>query len=270
MSLTNKSPSETYKDLLYVDNSNSGVDATTRSIKTGSGSQTSFSVSDRAMNVKSLTNNTAAFSVSNSGGTSKFLVDTTNNYVKANGVHVNTQYKELGIFDFSPAAGYHYPLIAMNGMYSSSGSNYSAYVNSSAWGSNGENPATSLTLASVAEQLVPSVWVLIDNIYIDAVHYDVSCDGASTANIHLMSYDYVTGSGSTAGDLSNGAVLGQTGSATDNLSPVTVGDDRISNGTLTLNTQSVASGKTIVGFVENVGGTDDITLKLILKYHITS
>ena len=270
MSLTNKSPSETYKDLLYVDNSNSGIDSTKRSIKSGDGSTSSTLISDRGLQIKSTTNNTTAFDVQNSGGTTKFLVDTTNNYVKANGVFVNTQYKELGIFDFSPAAGYHYPLIAMNGMYSSSGSNYSAYVNSSVWASNGENPATSLTLATVAEQLVPSLWILLDNIYIDSVHYDISCDDASTANIHLMSYDYVTGAGGTAGDLSSGAVLGQTGSASDNLTPVTVGDDRISNGSLTLNTQSVASGKAIVGFVENVGGTDDVTLQLTVKYHITS
>ena len=33
MSLTNKSPSETYKDLMYVDNSNNGVVSTKRAVK---------------------------------------------------------------------------------------------------------------------------------------------------------------------------------------------------------------------------------------------
>ena len=92
MSLTGKSPSETYKDLTYVDNSNSGVDSTTRSVKTGNGSETSLSLSDRAVKIKSSTDNTAALDVQNSSGTSKLLVDTTNSQVKALGNHVNTQY----------------------------------------------------------------------------------------------------------------------------------------------------------------------------------
>ena len=69
MSLTNKSPSETYKDLLYVDNSNSGVDSTKRSIKSGSGTSSSLSLNDRGALIKSATDNTTAFDVQNSGGT---------------------------------------------------------------------------------------------------------------------------------------------------------------------------------------------------------
>ena len=48
MSLTGKSPADTYKDLAYVDNSNSGVDSTLRSVKTGEGSITAVSLSDNA------------------------------------------------------------------------------------------------------------------------------------------------------------------------------------------------------------------------------
>ena len=60
MSLTGKSPADTYKDLAYVDNSNSGVDSTLRSVKTGEGSTTAVSLSDRALKVKSATDNTTA------------------------------------------------------------------------------------------------------------------------------------------------------------------------------------------------------------------
>ena len=58
MSLTGKSPSETYKDIAYVDNSNNGVTTTLKAIKTGDGSSSALSVSDRALQVKSATNNT--------------------------------------------------------------------------------------------------------------------------------------------------------------------------------------------------------------------
>ena len=97
MSLTGKSPSETYKDILYVDNSNTGIDGTKRSVKSGDGSSSSLLVSDRGLQVKSSTDNTTVLDVQDSGGNTKFLVDTTNDYVKANGLHVNTQYANFGI-----------------------------------------------------------------------------------------------------------------------------------------------------------------------------
>jgi len=92
-------------------------------------------------------------------------------------------------------------------------------------------------------------------------------DAASTINLHIMQYDMVTGAGSTAGDLSNGVVLAQTGSADDSLSPVTTGDDRVSNGTLTINTADVASGKVIIAFAE-ASDADDMTVNLNIKYHL--
>ena len=52
MSLTGKSPADTYKDLLYVDNNNSGADATTRIVKTGNGSATGLLLSTRHMSFK--------------------------------------------------------------------------------------------------------------------------------------------------------------------------------------------------------------------------
>ena len=82
-----------------------------------------------------------------------------------------------------------------------------------------------------------------------------------------MSYSFATGSGSTAGDLSSGAVLAQTGSASDSLSPVTTGDDRASNGTLTINTADVASGKAIIIFAE-ASDADDFTIQVNIKYHL--
>ena len=48
MSFTGKSPADTYKDIIYVDNNNTGVDGTTRSLKTANGSSSSVSVSDRS------------------------------------------------------------------------------------------------------------------------------------------------------------------------------------------------------------------------------
>ena len=97
MALTGKSPADTYKDLLEIDNSNSGVDNTARDIKTGNGASTSLKVSDRSCIVTSSTDNTGAFYVQDSGDNIKFQVDTTNDQVKALGTHVNTQYANFNI-----------------------------------------------------------------------------------------------------------------------------------------------------------------------------
>ena len=49
-----------------------------------------------------------------------------------------------------------------------------------------------------------------------------------TLNFHLFSYDVATGTGSTAGDLSNGAVVASSGST------LTIGNDRVTTTTLTI------------------------------------
>ena len=83
----------------------------------------------------------------------------------------------------------------------------------------------------------------------------------------VMQYDIVAGAGSTAGDLTNGVVLAQTGSDASSLSPITTGADRVSNGTLTINTANVNDGVAIVCFAE-ASDTDDMTLQLNIKYHL--
>ena len=45
----------------------------------------------------------------------------------------------------------------------------------------------------------------------------------------------------------------------DSLSPISVGDAKISIATLTVENADVDSGKVIIAYVENVGGTDDVT-----------
>ena len=95
----------------------------------------------------------------------------------------------------------------------------------------------------------------------------MASNAASTINLHVMQYDFTTGSGSSAGDLANGVVLAQTGSNSGSLSPVTTGADRLSNGTLTINTANVDDGKAIILFAE-ASDTDDMTIQVNLKYHL--
>tara|TARA_R100001594_G_scaffold19394_1_gene37866 strand:- start:1932 stop:2714 length:783 start_codon:yes stop_codon:yes gene_type:complete len=259
MSLTNKSPSETYKDLLYVDNSNSGIDSTKRDLKSGSGTSSSLSVSDRALTVKSNTDNTSAFVVSNSGGTNKLLVDTTNDAVKALNVHVNTQYVRFGINNVDSrafAAGYHYP-IPFEFAAPPEGPNFG----------NGTDPATSFTTAEGSDTraagIVPMLWYIHDDITIDEIKCFEGADAADgdLTRFHLFSYDFTNGSTSC---LSNGTLLARSGIDVNN-----AGSEQAYLSTLTIDSANVASGKVVLAFFESDSINSDYSLSVNIKYHIT-
>tara|TARA_R100000781_G_C4050164_1_gene117265 strand:+ start:86 stop:865 length:780 start_codon:yes stop_codon:yes gene_type:complete len=258
MSLTNKTPSETYKDLLTIDNSNNGVDSTSRTIKTGNGTATSTNISDRSLQIRSNTDNTAAFSVRDSGGSTRLIVDTTNGTVKAMGHHLNTQYKTFGIYDFSPAAGYHYPLISNNMMFSDSGDDFIA---TNDFG-NGTDPATSWDASGGTPKIVVAcMWQIPDNIYIDSAKIFITADADSAYEVHINSYDISIGIGHE-GDLSNGTTHATFSGSTQATSA------KIRIGALTIGTPAISADKVVLAFIENVTGTGDLTASIQLKYHL--
>ena len=259
MSLTGKSPAETYKDITYVDNSNNGVTSTLKAIKTGEGSSSSLSVSDRSLKVKSATDNTVAFDVQNASGSSKLLVDTTNNYVKANGVHVHTNYAYFGLdngYGTNFSAGYHYAM-----SFGNTGFATTAYISPFNFG-NGTDPATSSAMNNNAYDMIHFMWYLPDSISIDSVTSLEGADAATgdTTRFHLMSYDFT--SGSTDG-LTNGTLLAHSSDTTN------AGYEQIYKGTLTIDSASVSSGKVIVATFESDSVNSDYTSQIIVKYHIT-
>ena len=259
MSLANKKLSTTYGSLLNVDNSNTGVTSSLQTVKDGVGNTTAFKVSDRSCSITPGTNSTSAFLVENASGDDIFVVDATNKEAKVNGHYVNTQFKTFGVYDISPTAGNHYPLISSPSIYALGGSTHT----SPSFGT-GTDPDTSKTIGSLGYLYTPLYWYLHSNITIDAVFVIATAQGSTTANFHLFSYDLVTGSGSTAGDLSNGTLLAHNGSA------LTLDDDRVSTTTMTIDSADVASGKVILAFVENIGSTDDVTIQMEVKYHLNA
>ena len=268
-SFTGKPMKDVYKDLLHTSNSNTGLTASIKQIKCGDGDATPLYLGTRNTKIQPINDSTTNTVIYDSDGNALVVVDSTNDLVKLGiGQHTaNTQFKEFGLWDFSPSAGEHHNLVTTPGLTTTADSDFDGEVNGAAWGGTGTNPALNLTLNSAVRELVPSLWILQSNITIDAVQYVMASDAASTINIHVISYTTISGSGSTAGDLSDGTVLAQTGSADDSLSPVTTGADRISNGTLTINTANVDSGKAIVVFAE-ASDTDDMTVQVNIKYHL--
>lgn len=258
---TGKALSTWYKDLLKIENSNNGADATARSIYDAHGNETSTAISKDHLQVQPKnSDSTTSFSVRNKNGNTKFLVDTSNNHVQSLGVHNNTQFKNFGVFDISPASGTHYAM-PMGGTVGNEDSGSADWALTS-FGTD-VDPATSLTVSSSAQNVTPCLWYLGYTINIDAVRVIASAAASTTLNFHIMKYTLGTGTGAGAGDLSSGAVLASNGS------PLTVGDDRITTTTLTIATSAVSVNSVILCMVENVGGTDDVTATMEVAYHIT-
>ena len=261
MSLTNKSPSETYKDLIYVDNSNNGIDSTARVLKSGNGNTTGTSISDRSVSIKSLTDNTSALSVSNSGGDVRFLVDTTNNYVKANGVHLNTQYAYFCVsagFGVSYSSNTHHAVPFIDGNYPVT--SYPVSLGT------GTDPATSFTTSegntTRASDIVTCMWYLDLPITIDAVTCLEGADTATgdTTRMHLFSYDFTSGSTSA---LTNGTLLAHNSDTTN------AGSEQAYKSTMTIDSANVAKDKVILAAFRADSVNSDYSLRIGVRYHIT-
>tara|TARA_R100000700_G_C3155829_1_gene133135 strand:- start:314 stop:1087 length:774 start_codon:yes stop_codon:yes gene_type:complete len=256
MSLTGKSPAETYKDITYVDNSNNGVTTTLKSLKTGEGSSTALQVSDRSLLVKSATNNTTALDVQNASGSSKLLVDTTNNYVKANGVHVNTQYQSFSLSSgHSAMTSNNHWAIPIDALFTGALATIGT----------GDDPDTSVSFTGSTQRIVNSYWHVMDNITIDRVVWWSAADTGTgdTTRCHLMSYDVNTDNDADGGNLSNGVVLA------DGDDIVNAGDEQLYYQQMTIQSADVSAGKIILFAFRPDSVNSDYGLQVTVKYHIT-
>jgi hypothetical protein len=262
MSFTGKSPADTYKDIITVSNNNTGVDSTTRTVKTANGNTSSLSLSDRSLQIKSNTNNTTALNVLNASDTSRFSVDTTNNQVKAIGHHVNTQYAYFGYSSGNHAnivTNRHYPLaFAGNQQTAALGDNFSLGTDT--------DPATSFTTAdgsgTDASLIVPCMWLVPDNISIEEVISIEGGDNATgaTTRMHLMSYTFNSGSTSA---LTDGVLLANNSSVTND------GSEQAYKATWSVDSSSVIAGKVILATFLTTDITGDYSTSVIVKYHLT-
>ena len=247
-----------FKRILQFGHSgNNGTPTSTTSIQAGDGVATSVSLSDDVLQVQPQNDNGNTMLVKNQGGSNILAVDTTNSKVLMGASQVPpTLFKEMGLYDFSPTAGYHYPLIA-NTMFIPTGA--TAFAGDNDWG-NGADPATTLDVSGLTaqENAVAVYWYLENNITLDSVRFMATADGSATLNFHLFAYTLDTSS--NHGDLSSGVVHAN--------GTVAATNSTIKTGTFTLDTADIDASKVVVGFVENVTDTSDVSVSFQIKYHI--
>ena len=264
MSLTNKTLANTYKDILQMDNSNSGVDTSAKAVKDGEGTQSALYLSDDLVGVRPANDDTTAtFVVSSLSGTALLSVDTTNSKVSALGNNINTQYATFGVAS-GQATNFvddtHHPIPFQQGVYAASLSGYIP-----AFGT-GTDPATTFTTAegnaTRAAELVPVIWYLPDAISIDGI---TSIEGADTATgdttrMHLFSYTFT--SGATA-CLTDGTLLAHNSDVTN------AGSEQPYLSTWTVDSAAVAAGKVILAFFKSDSINSDYSVNIKVKYHLT-
>ena len=128
------------------------------------------------------------------------------------------------------------------------------------------DPATSFTTAdgsgTNASVVVSNIWYVPDNITIDSVIGIEGADDASgdTTRMHLMSYDFTSGSTSC---LTNGTVLASNSDVTN------AGSEQAYLSTFTINSASVSAGKVIVATFRSDSVNSDYSLNITVKYHLS-
>jgi len=260
-SFTGSSPASTYKDILQIDNSNAGIATSLKSVKDGAGNQSALYVSDDQVKVRPENDDTTlALDVQNQNGSSKFAVDTTNNYVKALGHQVNTNYAYFGA-NYKDISHYdvntHYPIPFVMGGGSS--------TNDVDFGTGTDDPDDTFTTADTntqyAAQIVPMMWRIPDNITIDAITHIEGADGATgdTTRMHLKSFTFTSGSTSC---LTAGALLAHNSDITN------AGNEQPYLSSWTVDSANVDAGKVVLCFFRNDSINSDYGLNVTIKYHL--
>ena len=262
MSLTNKTLANTYKDILQMDNSNSGIDTTARSIKDGEGNISALAISDDVVSIRARNDHTtSAFSVRSKDGVTLLVADSTNSVAKSLGNILNTQYADFSIGN-SEATSFaddtHQAITFGN-------ANYGTASFPPAFGT-GTDPATTFTTSegngTRASDLVPCIWYVPDAISIDSV---TSLEGADTATgdttrMHLFSYTFSSGATNC---LTGGTLLAHNSDVTN------AGSEQPYLSSWTVDSAAVTAGKVILAFFKSDSINSDYSLNIKVKYHLT-
>ena len=260
MSLTGKTKANTYKDLLQMNNSNNGIDTSTRNVVDGEGTASAIYISDDQMIIRPNNDDTTtAMLVRDKDGNSLLTVDSSNDLVKAGiGQHIaNTQMKE---FFMSSSSSNPDTADTWTALQANSG----ALVADMEMGT-GATPATTLTIATTASATVQHLWYVPLNITIDSCNVWFGADAADgdTVKFSVMSYAIDSSNGSTGGDLSGGTEVC--------VSPSTItgaGREQAYYQALTVSSADVNAGRVIMACVAQDGTNSDLTINMQLIYHL--
>ena len=261
MSLTGKTLAASYKDILQVDNSNSGITTSAKTIKDGEGTASCISISDDVvLIVPQNDDTTTALRVRATGGGIVLDVDTTNELVKASGNYVNTQYAYFGISSNEAQ------IVVDTHQALPFNMQYTAETEAPKFGT-GTDPATTCTTSGSsgykANELSVCLWYIFDAISIDSIRAFQGADAATgdTTRFHAMSYDFTSGATNC---LTNGTLLAHSAdTANDGY------EQPYLSSAWTIDSAAVASGKVVLMMIDCETINADYSVNIQIKYHLT-
>ena len=125
-------------------------------------------------------------------------------------------------------------------------------------------PASSLTIADTAYDVVTTYWYVMDDITIDAVKWLHAADTATpdVTAARLMAYTVDIANGSTGGDLSGGQIVADGATITN------AGYEQIYYQSMTLQRADVDAGRVILFTFAADSVNSDFSINATVKYHI--
>ena len=255
MSLTNKTVASSYKDLLQVENSNNGFNAT-KTIKDGAGVSSCVGLGTNQLLVAPASNSANNFQVADALGNPLLRVNGTSQVVDAGTTlsKVNTQYLRFFGHDIDVNNGTHYGVPLACGIQ---GTTPNAEVT---FGTSAD-PSTP-TLGSNLDDVLHYMHYVDTNITVDAVNVMVGGTAASgdTLNFHLVSLE---ADDNEVIDAFNTITV-----VADDSGTTTAGYGQFYRVALDLQSANVDAGYFLALTVEGNGTNADYSINAQIRYHL--
>ncbi len=261
MALTNKKIANSYKDLLQVDNSNNGLNAT-KTIKDGAGVSSCAAISNNQLLISPASNSLNTFNVANATGDSLLRVSGTLGRVDVGTTlsTVNTQYLRFMAKDIDVDNGTHYG-VPLLGFYTSGSAEM---PNTEITFGTSANPSVPTFSTNSADDMIHYLHYVDTNITVDAVQVLVAASGSSgdSLNFHLVSL--ATSDSTTVNDFSSCTVVADdSGTSSD-------GYEQFYRVALDVDSSNadVDAGKYLALTIEGDGTNSDYSVNALVRYHL--
>ena len=253
MALTDKTIAGTYKDLLHLNNSNSGATANGTVVQDGNGTNTGLTLGTGKVKFTPSADSTTAMLVQNAGGTNIFNVDSTNNVVKSGATlsNVTTQYLRFSANDIDVDNGTHIG-VPVAGQVATAAVTFGT----------GTDPSAPAVSNNGDDWLHYLHYVDVD-IAVDAVTVLVGATAASGDSINFHLANLATSDSTTIDEWSGTTIVADQSSVT-----VNAGYEQFYRIPLDIQSANVDAGNYLALTIEGNGTNSDYSVNALVRYHL--
>lgn len=252
MSLNNRQIKNSYKDLLVVNNNNSGVDGTSRKIEDGEGTESCASLSTNVLQVAPASNSSTTFLVANAAEDVLFQVNSTASSVTHGTTqsHLNTQYLRFSANDIDVDNGTHIG-VPVAGQVANAAITFGTSA----------NPAAA-AVSNNGDDFIHYLHYVDTNITVDAVTVLVGASAATGDSINFHLCNLATSDSGTIDEWSGTTIVADQSSVT-----VNAGYEQFYKVALDIQSADVDAGNYLALTIEGNGTNSDYSVNALVRYH---